>query len=144
MASAHHISFLDNVQLTNENLRELLFDAATGEPVASNFDAVNPGSVVAVTATQTLSSKSIDHILVGNCVGCTLNVTLQISPDGVNWTDCTLANGDTCQVDCSLEAGDCQASIIDVPLLQYVRIKVLPSATGTDKICTVNLHFTLN
>lgn len=43
MASAHHISFLNSVQLTNENLRELLFDAATGDPVASNFDAVNPG-----------------------------------------------------------------------------------------------------
>lgn len=144
MASAHHIAFLDNFQLTDENLREILFDANTGLPVASDFDIVNPGTVVPVTAAKTLSSKSIEHILVGNCVGCTLNATLQISPDGENWTDCTLQNGNVCDVDCTTEVGDCQTRIIDVPLLQYVRVKILAGSTGADKFCSLRLHFTLN
>lgn len=145
MASAHDITFLNNVEITNENLRTLLFDEATGQPVADDFNIINS---TAVTAAQTLSSKSIDHILVGDCVGCTVVVTLQMSPDGVNWCDCPLSNGEICTVTCTEIAGDCTAKIIDVPVLQYVRIKIGPAGSlsepGDQKFCTVKLHFTLN
>lgn len=142
MASAHHITFLDNITITNENLRPLLFDESTGNKVDSNFDILND---TGVTEAQLLSSKSIEHILVGTCTGCEIVVTLQISPDGVNWCDCPLSDGQICTITCTQDVGDCTPQEVDVPLLQYVRLKVgIASDVGTDKTCTVRLHFTLN
>jgi len=146
MASAHHISFLEDFEITNENFRKILFNESDGLPVAETFD-ITAGE--GVTEAKLLSSKSIEHVLAGVCLGCTLRVILQISPDGKNWTDCLLSDGTTqCLVDCDPAVSDCAVSIVDVPLLQYVRIKIGPAGSLSEpndiKRCSVRLHFTLN
>lgn len=145
MASAHHISFLEDFEVTSANFREILFDETTGNPVPSNFNITN---TVGVTAAKVVPTKALEAILAGTCVGCTLVVTLQISPDGENWCDCPLADGNPCTITCTELIGDCAVQVVDVPLLQYVRLKIGPagseSTAQNPKICSVRLHFTLN
>lgn len=145
MSSAHHISFLEDFEITSANFREILFHETTGNPVPSDFNITN---TTGVTAAQLVPSKALDLILAGTCVGCTLVVTLQMSPDGVNWCDCPLADGNPCTITCTELIGDCAVQIVDVPVLQYVRLKIGPAGSEStpqdQKICSVRLHFTLN
>ena len=91
-----------------------------------------------------LSPKSIDHILTAICEGCTMEVLLQVSPDGTNWVDCKMADGTTnCSVDCTSATGDCSTKVLDVQLLQYARVKV-GNAGSSGGTCTIKINFTLN
>ena len=140
MASGHEIVLVNNITTGNIPVG-ILFDEDTGAPITD----IGPTSgATGVTKAFFLSPKSKDHIFVGICEGCTVSISLQMSPDGVNWCDCILSNGSPCEiVECTQIAGDCDVRIIDVSLLQFVRLKIggAGSSTGT---CTVKLHFTLN
>ena len=65
-----------------------------------------------------------------------------MSPDGVNWCNCLLSNNANCEFECTADVGDCTTQVIDVPILQYARIKIgnAGSAGGT---CTVRLNYSL-
>lgn len=146
MSSAYHISFLEDFEITNENFRKILFDRDTGLPVDSNFD-ITLGE--AVTEAKLLPSRSIEHVLAGTCLGCTLRVVLEMSPDGKNWVTCKLKDGVTdCLIDCDPDVADCTVSMVDVSLLQYIRLKIGPagslSAPGDEKRCSVRVHYTLD
>jgi len=145
MSSAHHITFLNNIEITNENFREILFDPTTGEKVASDFSILDD---YGVTKSFALSSKSLEHIFVGVCEGCSIEIKLQMSPDNINWCDCILADGSPCKEECSSIVGDCKVRVVDVPLLQYVRLHVGIAGSLSEpqdkKVCTVNLHYTLD
>lgn len=143
MASANHIAFLEQFEITSENFRKILFNESDGLPVPDNF-LITTGQ--GVTKTYALPSRSIEHLLVGTCLGCTLSATLQISPDGINWCDCPTVEGGPCTIDCDPDVGPCTTKIIGVPLLQYVRLKIGPAGSesepGNTKICSIRLHFT--
>lgn len=145
MSSAHHITFIQDLEITNENFREILFDKNTGNPVASDFNILNE---YAVTKAFTLPGKSLDHIFVGVCEGCSIEIKLEMSPDGINWCDCVLADGSICQAECTAAVGDCKSIIVDVPILQYVRLYIGVagdlSTPQDQKFCTVKLHYSLD
>ena len=66
-----------------------------------------------------------------------------MSPDGINWCPCTLSSGANCQFECTANAGDCTTQVIDVNVLQYVRVKI-GNAGSTGGTCTVIINHTLN
>ena len=140
MASGHEIILVNDI--TTGNIPEgILFNELDGSPVT---DISPTTGLTGVTKAFFVSPKSKDHIFVGICEGCTVSITLQMSPDGVNWCDCVLGDGSICQIqECTAIAGDCDAKIIDVSILQFVRLKIGNAGTSTGK-CTVKLHFTLN
>lgn len=139
MASAHEIVFI-NKMITGQT-EGILFHEETGAPVLG----IGPehGSGSGVTKAFLLSPKSIDHIFAAVCEGCTVSiVSLQMSPDGVNWCNCVLSDGGNCEVNCDLSQ-NCYTKNIDTSVLQYVRLKIGNAGTSTGE-CTVKLHFTLN
>lgn len=139
MASAHDIVFVKGM-LTGDT-EGILFDEDTGSPIAGIGPAA--GSLTGVTKAFLLSPKGEDYIFTAVCNGCSVStVTLQMSPDGVHWADCVLADGNICSVNCDLTQG-CYTKTVDVSLLQYVRLKI--GNAGTDSgLCTIRLNFTLN
>ena len=143
MASSHGIALIDNLTISSASTG--LFDA-NGNSLATVDILAGTGQTsnnYAYSKTIELSPKSEDHILVAICEGCVMEVLLQISPDGENWVDCTLADGSTCEANCTAQAGDCTTKIIDVPLLQFARVRV-GNAGSSGGTCSINLNFTLN
>lgn len=143
MASSHGISLIENLTISTASTG--LFDAN-----GNSLDTVNilagtgeTSNNYAYSKTMELSPKSIEHILVAICEGCVMEVLLQISPDGNNWVDCTLSDGSVCEANCTAQAGDCTTKIIDVALLQFVRVRV-GNAGSSGGTCTIKLNFTLN
>lgn len=91
-----------------------------------------------------VSPKAINHILVGICSqGCEARISLEMSPDGVNWCACNLSAGNQCLVECDTTISDCTAQTIDVSILQYVRVKI-DQVTVSNGLCTAMLTYTLN
>ena len=136
MASAHEVVFIKD--MVTGDTGGILFHEETGAPVTSIADGAT-----GVTKAFLLSPKSIDHLFAAICTGCSVStVSLQMSPDGVNWCDCVLADGGVCSVNCDLTQ-DCYTKNVDVSVLQYVRLKIGNAGTSTG-LCTVKLHFTLN
>ena len=137
MASAHDIIFVQD--LSTGDTSGILFNENDGTPVNSIIDGA-----VGVTKAVLLSPKSIDHIFAAVCSGCTVEVvSLQMSPDGVNWCDCVLSDGNNCEVSCDPAVQNCYTKNVDVAVLQYVRLKIGNASTSSGN-CTVKLHFTLN
>ena len=64
--------------------------------------------------------KYNDYMLTALCTGCSVTAILEHSPDGINWCDCALSDGNSCTVLCQPLTSECTVKIIDVPLLQYV------------------------
>ena len=138
MAASHALIFLKDFTISSTATG--LFDTS-GNSVAS---ADLTSDTYYFTKTVELSPKSIEHILVAACEGCTMEVWLEMSPDGENWIGCKLADGTTdCKVNCTSTAGDCSTQVIDSSLLEYVRLKI-GKAGSTGGTCTLQLNFTLN
>jgi len=138
MAASQGISLIKNLIISTTSTG--LVDAS-GNPLAT-ANIVGSGNY-AYSPTMELSPKSIEHVLTAICDGCTIEVKLEISPDGINWCDCTLSSGSVCQFECTAVVGDCTTQIIDVSLLQFVRVKI-GNAGSTGGNCTININFTLN
>lgn len=139
MASAHSVDFITNLTISSSAVG--LFDV-NGASLTS-VDIIGTGKY-AYSKVIELSPKSIDHILIAICEGCTMEVLLQVSPDGTNWVDCKMADGATnCDVNCTDEAGDCSIRVLDVQLLQFARVKV-GNAGSEGGTCDIKLNFTLN
>ena len=100
MASAHSIDFITNLTISNTAVG--LFDVNNNS--LATVDIIGTGNY-AYSKIMELSPKSIDHILTAICEGCTMEVLLQVSPDGTNWVDCKMADGTTnCDVNFTDEA----------------------------------------
>lgn len=94
-----------------------------------------------------LSPKAEDVIFTAICKGCAVKVTLQMSPDGVNWCNCVLVDGSNCTVECNqpeeITPQGCYAKTVDVSVLQYVRFHIYDVGSSSGD-CTIMLNFTLN
>lgn len=143
MASGHAIMLAKNLLtgtaegLTDENGVELApFNLADPDPITGE-------SRVAYSKPKLLSPKATDMIFTAICLGCAVKLSLQMSPDGVNWCDCVLASGGVCKVECDPLIQNCYVQPIDVGVLQYVRFKIYDVASSTGD-CTVRVNFTLD
>ena len=138
MASSHAVDLIRDLTINTTSTG--LYNAAGEELASANI----VGSVnYAYSKTLQLSPKSIDHVLTATCEGCTVELILQMSPDGKNWCNCVLSNGSNCEFECTATAGDCTTQVIDVPVLQFVRVRI-GNAGSTGGTCTVKVNFTLN
>ena len=135
MSSAHHTIFLkDFVISSSVDLFDINGDPASGSIIGSGNYLYSDKFL--------LPSKSIDHILTATCEGCTIEILLQMSPDGVNWCNCVLSGGSNCEFECTSQVGDCTTQVIDVSVLQYVRIK-LGNAGSQGGDCTIRINYSL-
>ena len=139
MASSHAINLLKDIVISTATTG--LYDA-NGEPLSS-IDITTQSGLYGYSLPFQLSPKSIDHVLTATCDGCTVDILLEMSPDKVNWCTCVLSNGTDCEFTCTATAGDCTIKVIDVPVLQFVRVKI-GNAGSTGGTCTAKLNFTLN
>lgn len=138
MASSHATSIIKD--LTISTTATGLFDI-NGSPLAS-ANIVGSGNY-AYSKSIELSPKSIEHVLTATCEGCTVEIKLEMSPDGINWCPCNLSNGNQCEFECTADVGDCTVQPIDVPVLQFVRVKI-GNAGSVSGNCDVELNYTLN
>jgi len=138
MASAHAIEFVKDLVISTASTG--LFDANGNSLATANI--IGSGNY-AYSKTIELSPKSIEHILTATCAGCTVEIKLEMSPDGVNWCPCALSSGSNCEFECTADVGDCTVQPIDVPVLQFARIKI-GNAGSSGGTCTAEIDFTLN
>ena len=138
MASAHAIDIIKDLTISSSSTG--LFDANGGSLSTANI--IGSGNY-AYSKTIELSPKSIEHVLTATCEGCTVEIKLEISPDGVNWCPCNLSGGSACEFECTADVGDCTTQHVDVPVLQFARVKI-GNAGSSGGSCTVKLNFTLN
>ena len=96
----------------------------------------------AYSPTMTLNGDTDNYILTAICDGCTVEIALEMSPDGVNWCPCVLSSGSNCEFECTAQAGDCTTQVVDVNLLPFVRIKI-GNAGSTGGTCSVGLYHEL-
>lgn len=96
----------------------------------------------AYSPTMTLNGDTDNYILTAICDGCTVEIALEMSPDGVNWCPCVLSSGSNCEFECTAQAGDCTTQVVDVNLLPFVRVKI-GNAGSTGGTCSVGLYHEL-
>tara|TARA_Y100000817_G_C16844900_1_gene539624 strand:+ start:973 stop:1425 length:453 start_codon:yes stop_codon:yes gene_type:complete len=149
MSSAHKQIFIQNLVLQSQVINGLTEGVAVGQDLydanGNKLDSVQlTGSAsYAYTKTITLLPKFNDYILTAVCTGCSVTATLEFSPDGVTWCDCNLSDGNPCTMNCDPTTSDCTVKIVDVPLLQYVRVKI-SNAANTTLNCDIFLSHTMN
>ena len=149
MSSAYKQVFIENLVLESQVINGLTQGAAVGQNLydanGNKLDSVQltgSGSF-AYTKTITLLPKYNEYLLTAVCTGCSVKAILEFSPDGVNWCACNLASGSPCEMDCDPDVSDCTIKIIDVPLLQFVRVRV-ENAANTTLNCDIFLSHTHN
>lgn len=145
MSSAHKQIFIKNLVLTLSGgqgyaVGQDLYDANGNK--LDNVQITGSGNY-AYTKTITLLPKFNDYILTAVCTGCSVKATLEFSPDGVTWCNCNLANGSPCEMECDPAVNDCTVKVVDVPLLQYVRVKI-ENAANEHLNCDIFLSHTMN
>tara|TARA_Y100000813_G_scaffold198003_1_gene184668 strand:+ start:1958 stop:2374 length:417 start_codon:yes stop_codon:yes gene_type:complete len=138
MASSHGLYFIRDLTISSTSTG--LYDVNGNKLSSANI--IGSGNYAYSKAIE-LSPKSIEHILTATCQGCTVEIKLELSPDGVNWCPCILSSGSTCEFECTAAVGDCTTQTVDVPVLQFARIRI-GNAGSTGGSCNVLLNFTLN
>lgn len=138
MASNYRSMFLSGftISYTAEGLVN-----ASGIPL-EQVNIVGSGNY-AYSPTMILNGDTSNYILTAICEGCTVEIALEMSPDGVNWCACVLSSGSPCEFECTATAGDCTTAIVDVNLLPFVRIKI-GNAGSVGGTCSVGLYHELD
>jgi len=113
---------------------------ADGNPIAE-ANIVGSGNY-AYSPTMTLNGDTDNYILTAICDGCTVEISLEMSPDGINWCPCVLSSGSNCEFECTATSGDCTTAIVDVNLLPFVRVKI-GNAGSVGGTCSVGLYHEL-
>ncbi len=137
MASNYRTDFLTGFTIGTASTG--LFDASGNSLPTANI--VGSGNY-AYSPTLTLNSDTDEYILTALCDGCTVEISLEMSPDGVNWCPCVLSGGSNCEFECTATSGDCTTQVIDVNVLPFVRIKI-GNAGSTGGTCSVSLYHDL-
>ena len=137
MASNYRSMFLSGlvISTTAEGLVDI-----NGNPIAQ-ANIVGSGNY-AYSPTITLNGDTDNYILTAVCEGCTIEIALEMSPDGVNWCACILSSGSPCEFECTAAVGDCTTAVVDVSLLPFVRLKI-GNAGSTGGTCSVGLYHEL-
>lgn len=150
MSSAHQQIFIKDLTLTeingegfaeNQDLYDANGNKLDSVQLTSTDSQGNPN--FAYTQTLVMLPKYNDYIFTALCTGCSVTAILEHSPDGINWCDCALSDGNSCEVLCQPLTSECTVKIVDVPLLQYVRVKIQQAANITLN-CTIMLTHTMN
>lgn len=137
MASNYRSMFLSGFTISTTSTGLVDEDGnalATANIVGSGNYAYSP--------TMTLNGDTDNYILTAICDGCTVEIALEMSPDGVNWCPCVLSSGSNCEFECTAQAGDCTTQVVDVNLLPFVRVKI-GNAGSTGGTCSVGLYHEL-
>jgi hypothetical protein len=134
------------------NYRSMFFSGLTiGTATTGLFDAsgnslptvdITLSGNYAYSRVMTLNGDTDDYILTAICDGCTVEIQLEMSPDGVNWCPCVLSDGNPCEFECTAVAGDCTTQVVDVNVLPFVRVKI-GNAGSTGGTCSVGLYHEL-
>lgn len=151
MSSAHQIEIIRDLTLEAKVVNNSTQGFAVNHPDiydenGNKLDDVQlTGQNYAYSKPIALLPKYNDYIFTALCAGCAVTVTLQMSPDGVNWCDCVLSDGNDCLIECDPTPPnvECQVKIVDVPILQYIRVKI-GNAASTDLDCTIIMTHTMN
>ncbi len=138
MASSHATDFVKDLVISATSTG--LFDENGNSLPTANI--IGSGNY-AYSKTIELSPKSIEHILTATCQGCTVEIKLEMRSDGVNQGPCVLSSGSNGECECTADVGDCTTQPVDVPVLQFARVKI-GNAGSTGGDCSVKLNFTLN
>lgn len=137
MASNYRSMFLSGFTISQTSTG--LFDEdGNSLPTA---DIVGSGNY-AYSRVMTLNGDTDDYILTAICDGCTVEISLEMSPDGINWCPCVLSDGSDCEFECTAVSGDCTTTVIDVNVLPFVRVKI-GNAGSTGGTCSVGLYHEL-
>ena len=90
-----------------------------------------------------MPSQARDFAFCAICSVCACKMTIEMSPDGVNWCDCLDAAQEACKdIACAVEpAGTCTCKVVSAPMMQYVRV-VLHDGTTSGGSCKVTVHWT--
>ena len=137
MASNYRSMFLQNLTITANSIG--LYDATGNALTTANI--IGSGNY-AYSAPMTLTGDTDEYILTATCDGCTVEIALEMSPDGVNWCPCVLSSGSNCEFECTAASGDCTTQVIDVNVLPFVRVKI-GNAGSTGGSCSVGLYHSL-
>ena len=137
MASNYRSMFLSGftISYTAEGLVD-----AQGNPIAQ-ANIIGSGNY-AYSPTMILNGDTSNYILTAICEGCTVEIALEMSPDGVNWCACVLSSGSPCEFECTAAVGDCTTAVVDVNLLPFVRIKI-GNAGSVGGTCSIGLYHEL-
>lgn len=135
MASNYRTLMINNLTISETSTG--LFDASGNALATADIIGTNN---YAYSKAFELNNLSEDYILTAICAGCTLEVKLEMSPDGVNWCPCNLSGGNACEVECTATTGDCTTQVVDVNLLPFVRVKI-GNAGSDGGTCTIALHY---
>ena len=118
MAANYRSMFLQNFVIGTASTG--LVDAQGNALATANI--VGSGNY-AYSPTITLNGDTSDYVLTAVCDGCTVEIALEMSPDGVNWCSCVLTSGNNCEFECTAQVGDCTTQQVDVPLLPFCKNK---------------------
>jgi hypothetical protein len=137
MAANYRSMFLSGITISTTTTG--LVDAS-GNPIAE-ANIIGSGNY-AYSPTLTLNGDTDNYMLTAVCDGCTVEISLEMSPDGENWCACVLSDGSNCEFECTATVGDCTTQVIDVALLPFVRVKI-GNAGSIGGTCSVGLYHTL-
>tara|TARA_B100000902_G_scaffold399600_1_gene471271 strand:- start:2564 stop:3088 length:525 start_codon:yes stop_codon:yes gene_type:complete len=135
MASNFRTTLINNLTIGTASTG--LFDASGNALSTANI--VGSGNY-AYSAPIEVDNLSEDYILTATCDGCTVEIKLEMSPDGINWCPCVLSGGSNCEFECTANAGDCTTKVIDVNILPFIRVKI-GNAGSTGGTCDVQLYY---
>jgi len=132
MASAfHHVFKFDNTAFGGGS------DDDTGKCPEIGADPGKNYSKVFV-----MPSQAKDFAFCAICSVCDCKMSIEMSPDGINWCDCVDGAQDPCtDISCSVAAGTCNCKVVSAPMMQYIRV-VLHDGAASGGSCKVTVHWT--
>ena len=131
MASAfHHIFKFDNSSLGG------------GSDDDIGICPVIPSTDKNYSKTFIIPSQAKDFAFCAICEVCNCKMTIEMSPDGVNWCPCLDADQKVCEnIVCEFDTGACTCKIVNAPMMQYVRVSLHDGVSSGGK-CKVSIHWT--
>lgn len=105
-----------------------------------------------VSKSFVVPSQAKDFVFAAVCTVCDCQMSLEMSPDNVNWCPIVDSSGKAIHytdtntdnpgsMNCSSTTGSCTTQIINTAMLQYVRVVVHDGASTGGK-CVATLHWT--
>ena len=89
-----------------------------------------------------MPSQAKDFAFCAICSICNSEMSIEMSPDGINWCPCVDASQNACtSISCAVAAGTCTCKVVSAPMLQYVRVAVHDGAASNGE-CIVTVHWT--
>ena len=100
----------------------------------------------------TMPSQAKDFAFCAICSVCNCAMSLEMSPDGINWCPVVDSSGDPIHytesdtnkpgaMTCSSDSGACNCQLINTAMLQYIRV-VLHDGASTGGKCIATVHWT--